>query len=135
MEFLSHRAENVAARVGEITGGSGVGRIAEVALGRNLALDNEVLAQMGTIAASDAEPEPRLPFWPLLFKNATIRLVGSDDLPEEAERRAAEDIEATLAAGVLRPRVGERFPLERIAEAHEAVEGGRSDGRVVVEVG
>ncbi len=33
------------------------------------------------------------------------------------------------------PRVGERLPLERIAEAHEALEGGRSDGRVVVEVG
>jgi hypothetical protein len=36
---------------------------------------------------------------------------------------------------VLRPRVGARFPLERIAEAHEAVEGGRAGGRVVVEVG
>ena len=134
---LNYRADDVAARVLEITGGAGVDRIVEVALGRNLELDNEVLALMGTIAAyaSDAEPEPRLPFWPLLFKNATIRLVGSDDLPEEAERRAAEDIEATLAAGVLRPRIGMRFPLERIAEAHEALEGGRSDGRVVVEVG
>ena len=28
-----------------------------------------------------------------------------------------------------------RFPLERIAEAHEAVEGARAGGRVVVEVG
>ena len=93
---------------------------------------------MGTMAAyaSDAEPELRLPFWPLLFKNATIRLVGSDDLPEEAERRAAEDIASCLEAGVLRPRIGARFSLERIAEAHEAEEeGGRSDGRVVVEVG
>jgi NADPH:quinone reductase-like Zn-dependent oxidoreductase len=36
---------------------------------------------------------------------------------------------------VLRPRVGERFPLERIAEAREAVEGGRTGGRVVVDVG
>lgn len=134
---LNHRAEDVAARVQEITGGSGVGRIVEVAFGRNLELDNEVLALHGTIAAyaSDAEPEPRLPFWPLLFKNATIRLVGSDDLPEEAERRAAGDIASCLEAGELRPRVGERFSLERIAEAHEAVEGGRSGGRVVVEVG
>ena len=109
----------------------------EVALGRNLELDNEVLALMGTIAAyaSDAEPEPRLPFWPLLFKNATIRLVGSDDLPEDAERRAVEDIASCLEAGVLRPRVGARFPLERIAEAHEAVEGARNRGRVVVDVG
>ena len=56
----------------------------EVAFGRNLALDAEVIALGGTKAAyaSDAEPEPRLPFWPLLFKNVTIRLVGSDDLPE-----------------------------------------------------
>ncbi len=109
----------------------------EVAFGRNLALDTEVIALGGTIAAyaSDAEPEPRLPFWEMLFKNLTIRLVGSDDLPEEAERRAAEDIQATLAAGVLRPHIGMRFPLERIAEAHEAVEGGRSGGRVVVDVG
>jgi NADPH:quinone reductase len=52
-----------------------------------------------------------------------------------AVRRAAEDIASCLEAGVLRPRVGMRFPLERIAEAHEEMEGGRSGGRVVVEVG
>ncbi len=91
---LNHRAEDVAAHVREITEGSGVGRIVEVALGRNLDVDNEVLALRGTIAAyaSDAEQEPRLPFSPLLFKNVTIRLVGSDDLPENAERRTVEDI-------------------------------------------
>ena len=104
--------------------------------GRNLTLDTQALALHGTIAAyaSDAEAEPTVPFWDLLFKNAKIRLIGSDDLPDEAERRAVEDIESTLAAGVLRPRVGVRFPLERIADAHEAVEGGRARGRVIVEV-
>jgi NADPH:quinone reductase len=134
---LNYRADDVAARVAEITGGAGVDRVVEVAFGRNLALNAEVLALRGTIAAysSDAEAEPRLPFWPLLFKNVTIRMVGSDDLPEDAERRAAEDIASCLGAGVLRPRVGARFPLERIAEAHEAVEGGRAGGRVVIEVG
>jgi NADPH:quinone reductase len=102
-------------------------------LGRNLALDAEMIAQLGTIAAysSDANAEPRLPFWPLLFKNVTIRLVGSDDL---AERRAIEDIKAALWAGVLRPRVARRLPLERIAEAHEAIEGGQSGGRVVLDI-
>lgn len=53
--------------------------------------------------------QPRLPFWPLLFKNATIRLVGSDDLPEEAEHRVAADITACLKEGLLRPRVGARY--------------------------
>jgi NADPH2:quinone reductase len=133
---LNYRADGVAACVAEITGGSGVGRIVEVAFGRNLALDAEAIALGGTIAAyaSDAEPEPRLPFWDLLFKNVTIRLVGSDDLPEVAERRAVEDIAACLEAGVLRPRIGMRLPLERIAEAHEAVEGGRAGGRVILDI-
>jgi NADPH:quinone reductase len=127
---LNYRADDVAARVAEITGGSGADRIVEVALGRNLALDTEAITQLGTIAAysSDAEAEPRMPFWELLFKNVTIRLVGSDDLPEEAERRAVKDTATCLEAGTLRPRIGIRFPLERIAEAHEAVEGGPAVG-------
>ena len=133
---LNYRADDVAARVAEITGGSGVDRIVEVALGRNLTLDAEVIALGGTIAAyaSDADPEPRLPFWPLQFKNVTIRLVGSDDLPEGAERRAVEDIAACLEAGALRPHIALRLPLERIAEAHEAVEGGQSGGRVILDI-
>jgi NADPH2:quinone reductase len=36
---LNYRADDVAARVAEITGGSGVGCVVEVAFGRNLALD------------------------------------------------------------------------------------------------
>jgi NADPH2:quinone reductase len=135
-QALNYRTTDVAARVAEITDGSGVDRIVEVALGRNLALNAEVIALGGTIAAyaSDAEPEPRLPFWPLLFKNVTIRLVGSDDLPEEAERRAVEDIAACLEAGALHPRIALRLPLERIAEAHEAVERGKSGGRVILDI-
>jgi NADPH2:quinone reductase len=133
---LNYRTDDVAARVCEITGGSGVDRIVEVAFGRNLALDADVITPRGTIAAyaSDAEAEPELPFWPLLFKNVTIRLVGSDDLPKEANRQAVADTTACLRAGVLRPRVTERFPLERVAEAHETVEGRRPGGRVILDI-
>jgi NADPH2:quinone reductase len=133
---LNYRTEDVVARIREIVGGTGVGRVVEVAFGRNLALDAEVIALGGTIAAyaSDAEPEPRLPFWPLLFKNVTIRLVGSDDLPEDAERQAVEDIAACLEAGALQPRIALRLPLECISEAHEAVEGGQSGGRVILDI-
>jgi len=133
---LNYRTDDVATRVWEITGGLGVDRIVEVAFGRNLALDAEAIALHGTITAysSDAEAEPRLPFWALLFKNVTIRLVGSDDLPEEAERLAVKDISTCLGAGLLRPRIGMRFPLERIAEAHEAVEGRQYFGRVILDI-
>ena len=124
---LNYRTDDATARVREIT---------EVAFARNLALDTEVIALGGTIAAyaSDAKAEPRLPFWNLLFKNVTIRLVGSDDLPEDANRKAAADITACLGAGMLRPRIAQRLPLDRIADAHEAVEGNRAGGRVILDI-
>ena len=108
----------------------------EVAFGRNLALDVKAIAPLGTIAAysSDADAEPRLSFWDLLFKNVVIRLVGSDDLPGEANRKAAADITACLETGALHPRIARRLPLERIAEAHEAVEGGQSGGRIILDI-
>lgn len=124
---LNYRTDDATARVREIT---------EVAFGRNLALDTEVIALGGTIVAyaSDAKAEPRLPFWNLLFKNVTIRLVGSDNLPEDANRKAAADITACLGAGMLRPRIAQRLPLDRIADAHEAVEGNRAGGRVILDI-
>lgn len=133
---LNYRTEDVAERIQEITGGAGVDRIVEVALGKNLSINAEVIAPHGTIVAyaSDADAEPRLPFWPLLFKNAKIRLVGSDELHEEAERKAVEETSACLGTGLLRPRVARRLPLEKIAEAHEAVDGGRAGGRVVLDI-
>ena len=134
---LNYRTEDVADCIREITRGKGVDCIVEVAFGKNLPIAAEAIAPHGTIVtyASDAEAEPRLPFWSLLFKNATIRLVGSDELPEEAERRAIADTSACLGMGLLRPRVARRFPLERIAEAHDAVDGGRAGGRVILDVG
>jgi NADPH:quinone reductase len=67
---LNYQIDDLGARVGQITEGSGAERIVEVAFGRNLTLDKEAIAQLGTIAAytSDAEAKPRLPFWELLFK-------------------------------------------------------------------
>jgi NADPH:quinone reductase-like Zn-dependent oxidoreductase len=43
-------------------------------------------------------------------------------------------ITACLEAGALHPRIARRMPLERIADAHEVVEGGRSDGRVILDI-
>ena len=96
----------------------------EVAFGRNLALDTKAIAPLGTIAAysSDADAEPRLPFWELLFKNVVIRLVGSDDLPGEANRKAAADIMACLEAGGAPPAY-------RPAHAARTHRGGPRGGR------
>jgi NADPH:quinone reductase len=112
----------------------GVNRIIEVSLSENARLDCDVIAQGGTIAAyGTLDDEPRLPFWPLLFANVTLQLLGSDDFPEWAVDRAVAEISDLLAAGMLEPAIGARFALDDIAQAHDAVETSSVQGRVVVE--
>jgi NADPH2:quinone reductase len=112
----------------------GVDRIVEVAFSDNIDLDAAV-AKVGTVIAAyaSADERPDLPFWPLLFANVTIRLLGSDDFPDPAKRQAAADLTAAAREGALSVPVGEPLPLERAAEAHDRVEAGTRD-RVVLAV-
>jgi NADPH2:quinone reductase len=64
----------------------------------------------------------------------TLRLLGSDDFPPEAERQAGADLTAAAAAGALGVLIGEPLPLERIAEAHDRVDAGAA-GRVLLRLG
>jgi NADPH:quinone reductase len=88
----------------------------------------------GAVPAAYASPKdrPELPFWPLLFNNVTIRLLGSDDFPQAAKDAAARDLTDTAAQAALSITVAEVFPLERIAAAHELIESGQAPGRVLV---
>jgi NADPH2:quinone reductase len=111
----------------------GVERIVEVALSANAELDAALLAQGGVLAVyASTDPEPRLPFWPMLFNNTTIRLLGSDDFPRPTSQQAARDIVACLEEGRLEVGIGARFPLDEIAAAHEAVDRPSKPGRVLL---
>lgn len=111
----------------------GVDRIVEVALSANADLDAEVVRN-GAVVAAYASPgdRPELPFWPMLFANVTIRLLGSDDFPQDAKNAAASDLSAAAAQHALSVAVAEVFPLARIAAAHELLESGSAPGRVLV---
>jgi len=112
----------------------GVHRVVEVSLSANADLDNAVTALDAVIAAYGTHADRiELPFWPLLFNNVALRLLGSDDFPGAAKRQAARDLTAAAAVGALTVDVGARYPLEDIAKAHDQVDaGGR--GRVLVTV-
>ncbi|WP_371643196.1 NADPH:quinone reductase [Streptomyces mirabilis] len=112
----------------------GVDRIIEVALSDNADLDTAVAATDAVIAAYATRADrTEIPFWPLLFNNVTLRLLGSDDFPAEARHQAARDLTAAAAVGALTVDVGDRYPLEDIARAHDRVDaGGR--GRVLVTI-
>jgi NADPH2:quinone reductase len=110
----------------------GVDRIVEVAFSDNADLDTAV-SKNGTVIAAYAtsHPRPDFPFWPMLFDNVTIRLLGSDDFPVEAKRQAAADLTAAAHEGALDISIDDQYPLERVGEAHDRVTAG-SRGRVLL---
>lgn len=112
----------------------GVDRVVEVSFSDNVDLDAAV-ARVGTVLAVYAtrEDRPDLPFWPMLFDNVTVRLLGSDDFPAAAKQRAAADLTAAARAGALVVAVGRPLPLARAAEAHERVDAGTRE-RVLLAV-
>lgn len=111
----------------------GVDHVVEVAFDANVAVDEQVLRQGGSIAAyATGDPAPTIPFWPLLFKNARLFFLGSDDFPAEAKQTAAHAVNVALTSGWTGYGIEVQYPLASIAEAHEAVEAGKVDGRVVL---
>jgi len=113
----------------------GVDHIVEVAFGANIKTDTEVLAQGGSIAtyATNA-PMPETPVWQLVFVNARLFFVGSDDVPAEAKIEAARDLSGALEAGWKGLDIAEIVPLDQIARAHELVEHPVKPGRVIVSI-
>ena len=133
---LDYRDPDLAAKIMAATGGKGVARIVDAAFGANIALAPKLLAPNGMIAsyASDAVPEPKIPFGPLMVLNATLRLVFIYGMPEGAQDAAFADISEMLGVGALKYRIGARFPLARLASAHDAVERGQATGSVLVDI-
>lgn len=113
----------------------GVHHIVDVAFGANIETDIEILAQGGSIAtyASDVF-RPELPYWPLVFSNASVFFIGSDDVPLAAKMEAARAINQVFEAGWQGPEIAATVPLDEIAAAHEFIERPTKTGRVIVTI-
>ena len=112
----------------------GVDRVIEVSFSDNVDLDAAVLKNNGVIAAYATRGDrPDFPFWPMLFENIVIRLLGSDDFPIPSKQQAAADLEDAAREGALSLAIGTPLPLHKIAEAHDRVDAGTRD-RVVLAI-
>jgi len=133
-EVIDRRAESVPDRVQALAGG--VDRVVEVSFGANLAQDIALLRPGGVIAtyASDAVPEPALPFGQLLQKDLTVRFVLVYAMSRAAHDEAADWITRALAERRLRHQVYRTYPLDEIVAAHEATESMSNVGKVLVAV-
>jgi NADPH:quinone reductase len=137
-ETIDYLSEDVAARIGELTGGKGVDGIIDMDLSSTARLlSKNVLAQHGkhVCYGSNNPGEIPLPFLNLLWSSLTLQVFLVYELKGGGRRTAIEQLNSLLREDRLIHTVGARYPLSQIAHAHEAVEGGKVIGNVVLDCG
>jgi len=120
----------------DLTNGEGVRTMIDVDLGAHLDYAWRIVAQNGTIASfgSASNPTPAIDWPKFMYRNIRLNGVAIFEVPEDAKRRAVHFVQECLEADALWHRVDSRYPLDRIAEAHQRQETGRPRGKVLVDV-
>lgn len=111
-----------------------VDRVVEVALGANLRLDLAVSGPDTAVVVYAADGEdPVLPVRACMTANVVLRFVLLYGVPRAELLRGASDVSAALAEGALTVLPTHHYPLDRIAEAQDAVAKG-AVGKVLVDI-
>lgn len=134
---IDYRNEDVAARVKELTGGRGADAVIDMDLSTTAKLlPGGVLAPHGKLVCYGSNVPAEIPvsFPAMLWGSLTLQVFVVYELRAEERRAAVDDLTSMLDAGTLTHTIGARFPLAEIAAAHEAVEGGRVTGNVILEI-
>jgi NADPH:quinone reductase len=130
-EVINYRTETLAERLGAMTSGHGADRIIEVDFLANAPLYPGLLAPHGSsiIYGTDLR-EAKVPAVWMLTHSITLRffLIYLVD----AATRTASAGEITRLLGKLHHNIDRVLPLERIVEAHEAVESGNLSGKLLL---
>ncbi|WP_173923092.1 NADPH:quinone reductase [Agromyces sp. Marseille-P2726] len=136
---VNYRADDAAKAIRAIAP-DGVDQIVEVSPARNAELDSRIIANHGSISvyATDGGADMTLDVRRHFSLNVRYQFLLLYTVGDGALAAAADDISRALDDGAL--PVGEdaglpitRFPLERTAEAHDAVEAG-TVGKVLIDV-
>lgn len=132
---VNHREADWAAQLIEVNGGKKVDRVIDVEFGANLSSVLDIIRTSGTIVSygSAAAPEPKLPFYRMMFLDLLVRLVIVYEMPEAAKAAAIADISTALEQERLQHRITHLLPLDDIAQSHELIEQGGFRGCVVLQ--
>lgn len=134
---INMRDQDVVSVIKAATDGAGVERIVEVDLIANLEMDMACLTKGGTIscyAAGSPKDEVSIPLLKSMGNCSVFRFVLIYNVSDEAKQRAIRDVTACLAQGGYVASVGLVLPLERIAEAHDALDARSIKGKILVNV-
>ena len=129
---INYRTDDLKKRIGELTGGNGIKRVIEVDLAANVPTYMSILADSAKVVVYGSGGIAPVPG--LIRLQTTIQFFVVYKLDDAIRKQWIAAITAMLEKNALKHAVAARFPLDKIAEAHEAVESGKIMGHVVVDV-
>jgi NADPH2:quinone reductase len=137
-EVIDYKRVDFVERVKELTGGKGVPVILDTVGGEVFSKSLDCAAvngQVVTILGSNTGDRSR----GLLYRNISIHyefmgIPTAHEIEPERPGQILTGIGNLVQAGLLRPHVSVRVPLEKLADGHRHVETGRTIGKVAVTV-
>jgi NADPH:quinone reductase len=134
---INYAKEDFLARVKEITGGRGV-KVVYDSVGKDTwdkSLD--CLQPFGLMASFGASSGPPAPFAPALLAAkgsiyVTRQTVFTHIATRESTQPMADDLFDAVTSGKVKIRIGQRYPLEQVQEAHRDLEARKTTGSTIL---
>jgi NADPH:quinone reductase len=132
---IDYKREDVTARINELTDGGGVDGVIELDFAANAKLLPGVLRPKGSVIVyGTGAPEANIPAQWMLVNGIVIRFMLVYELTKEEHQAAIAGITQMLEQNRLVHNIAATFPLDKIVEAHQAVESGKAVGNIVVRI-
>jgi len=132
---INYRSEDVGARVMEITQRRGVDAAIELDIAANAKLLPSVLRPKGKVVIyGTGGLEAAVPAYFCLVNSIALQFFLVYELSRGERNEAVAAITGMLRDNRLKHNIALTLPLDRIVEAHEAVESGRTVGNVVLQI-
>jgi len=131
-EVFDHRAPDQFEQIMKATDGRGVDVIVELLANVNLAKDLTILAKSGRVAIIGSRGRVEIDPRDAMQRDADLRGMVLPNTPPAEMASIHAALVAGLEKGTLRPVIGKEFPLAEAAEAHRAVMGSGTFGKIVL---
>jgi len=129
---FDHKAPDYLDQIMKVTEGRGVDLILEMLANVNLGKDLKILAKFGRVVVigsrGPCEMDPR----DTMSRNASILGMSIFNATPEDVRAGHAALASGLKQGILKPRIGNQFPLAQAADAHAAALEPGTKGKIIL---
>lgn len=133
---INYKTDDILQKIKEYTDEHYLDGIVDVDFGGNLPWSIDAMKSLGTIAtyASMGNQTPVLPFYPMMFKQISLRPIFAYTLSESMRERSVTLINSALEQNALKATIHQIYDLDQIISAHEAVESADKTGQVLIRI-